>query len=38
MAIFLSVLVVRVWTKCAIMEVEFKMEIFLRLPLKLSYF
>ena len=38
MAIFLSGLATRVWMKCAIMEVEFKIEIFLRFPLKLSYF
>ena len=34
----LSGLATRVWMKCAIMEVEFKMEIFLSFPLNLSYF
>lgn len=38
MTIILSGLATRVWMKCAIMEVEFKIEIFLRFPLKLSYF
>ena len=38
MTIFLSGLATRVWMKCAIMEIEFKMEIFLRFPLNLSYF
>ena len=38
MTIILSGLATRVWMKCAIMEVEFKLEIFLRFPLKLSYF
>ena len=38
MTMILSGLATRVWMKCAIMEVEFKIEIFLRFPLKLSYF
>ena len=38
MTMILSGLATRVWMKCAIMEVEFKIEMFLRFPLKLSYF
>ena len=38
MTMILSGLATRVWMKCDIMEVEFKIEIFLRFPLKLSYF